>query len=145
MYYADNQGHIQTDHYMDDIYSDSRKYKNISTHDDNEIGVGLLREQHTQKKTPNQPGFLYRWFVQPFISLGSWFCSKRDSNEEDTNPLFDSLPQKVNSMNAFNTMIKNKIGLLVLYSTTDTKYFDNFFQDLRKQEYIMEIMVTIHV
>jgi hypothetical protein len=138
---------MDNQHYVQDIYANSgkgqnRNYRGVSQNEENEMGETLLnRRAETRPQTQEQPGMFYRFVVRPLAYIGSFFCSKRSDTTEDENVIFAGLPERVANLNTFNTLIKTRIGLIVLYQHSDGEYFQNLVNELKKQDYLMDILV----
>jgi len=139
---------MQTPHYVEDLYPQnnegrqSRSYRGVSQRDENEMRTSLINNRtRTDESTQEQPGIFQRLVVRPLAYLGSFFCSRRSDTTEDENVVFEGLPERVTNMNAFNTLIKTRLGLLVLYQVSDGEYFQKLINDLKKEQYIMDILV----
>lgn len=105
---------------------------------DAEANQTLLTERQRQE----QPGFFTRWIVNPLKYVGSFFCSRRnDTPTEQENNIFISLPERVNNINSFNTLIKTRIGILIVYQNNDLDFLSNFVNSIKKEEYINDILV----
>lgn len=55
--------------------------------------------------------------------------------------MFPENVETVNNINSLTSKIKSKIGILVLYKTTDHEYLTNFMKELKKQTYLIDILV----
>ena len=115
-------------------------YARVSQND-NDANQSLLTERANQE----QPGFLTKWVINPIKYIGSFFCSRRnDTLSEDDNRVFSPLSKKVNNLISFNTQIKTRIGIMILYQRTDLDYFSNLVNSIQKEEYINEMLVNIY-
>jgi hypothetical protein len=130
---------MDTPHYVEDITQNrpSQGYNRLSQND-NEINTNLLPNSQRQE----QPGFLRRWFINPLIYIGTFFCSRRgDTPSEEENRIFSELPEKVNNLNTFNTLTKTRIGILVLYQNSELEYFTNLINSVKKEVHTFDILV----
>ena len=91
---------------------------------------------------PVQEGFFKRFVINPLAYVGSIFCSRRgDQPSEEENRIFSELPERINNINSFNTFIKTRIGILVLYQNTDLEYFTNLINNIKREEHLIDILV----
>lgn len=132
-------------HYIEDIIpntsrSHSRGYRSIPQTDHNERLLSNTRNAENVEQ--QQPGIFYRFVVKPLAYLGSFFCGRKEDTLEDENLIFEGLPDRVSNLNTFNTLIKTRIGMIVLYQHSDGEYFQKLVYDIKKEEYIMDIMVN---
>lgn len=74
------------------------------------------------------------------VSLATWICGRKDTTLEE-NRIFADLPERVNNLSTFSTLIKTRIGMLVVYTPSDISYFENMIHELRSHEYMMDILV----
>lgn len=135
-------------HYVQDIYPNtgrgqSRIYRGVSQNEENEMAATLLNQETNTRtqQTQEQPGLFYRFVVRPLAYLGSFFCSRSRDTTEEENLIFAGLPEIVTNLNTFNTLIKTRIGLIVLYQHSDGEYFQNLVNEVKKQDYLMDILV----
>jgi hypothetical protein len=145
-----NTGNIDSSHhYVEDINHDHNQrnqrstYQNLNQSDNNDINANLLgRQTRPRAAQPQQEGFFKRWVVNPISYIGSIFCSRRgEQPSEEENQIFSLLPERVNNLNSFTTMIKTRIGILVLYQNNDYEYFTDLVNQVRKEEHIMDLLV----
>jgi hypothetical protein len=130
---------------MEELYPNtnrqSRGYRGVTQNEHNESLITSRREP--EQSTQEQPGLFSRFVIRPLAYLGSFFCSKRGDTTEDENLIFEGLPERVTNLNTFNTLIKTRIGLIVLYQHSDAEYFQKLINDMKKEEYVMDILVFI--
>lgn len=102
--------------------------------------VGLI---DNERRRQSQPGIFSRYVIRPLAYIGSLFCSRTgDRISEEESRIFSELPEKINNLNSFSTLIKTRIGILVLYQQSDLEYYNNFINEVKKEEYIMDILVS---
>lgn len=149
-----NTGNIDSSHhYVEDINHDRIQrnqrdsyQNNFNQSDNNDINENLLgrRSHRAQSAQPSQEGFFKRWVINPINYIGSIFCSRRgDQPSEEENQIFSRLPEKVNNLNSFTTMIKTRIGILVLYQNTDYDFFNDLVNQVVREEHLMDLLVRI--
>jgi hypothetical protein len=131
---------------MEDVFPNtthrqSRGYSGLPQTEHNE--TLLSNRGQIEPRTQDQPGIFHRFVIRPLAYLGSFFCSRRGDTTEDENLIFEGLPEKVTNLNTFNTLIKTRIGMIVLYQHSDGEYFQRLVNDLKKEEYVMDILVKI--
>jgi hypothetical protein len=137
---------MDTPHYAEEINLSSSsninkkagQYKPL-TQNDREMQENLIiRERPTEPRR----GFFSKYIVGPLAYVGSFFCGRRDNESAEENRIFADLPERVVNMNSFSTIIKTRVGLLVLYQAANSAYFENLVREIRQQDYILDILVS---
>jgi hypothetical protein len=82
-----------------------------------------------------------KWIKKPLSYVASFFCSRPNVDTETGIEEFKDLPELVNSLSAFNTLIKTRIGILILYHENDLNSLHKFMQDVKKMDYLLDIIV----
>jgi hypothetical protein len=129
----------ESHHYRDDINRNNRGgYSNLNQND-NEINVNI---QNTESRTRQSPSIFSRYILNPIKRLATFLCPRGDQFTEEENRIFSDLPEKVNNFNSFCTIIKSKIGIIILYTEQDLDFFTNIVNNLKREEHTMDTVVN---
>ena len=143
-------------HYSEDISQSNKPKQKLNSKNrsgyneldqsDNEINVNLIGNNENgngrRQAEQEQPGLFKRFVINPLIYVSSFFCSRRgDQISEEESRIFSELPERISNTNSFNTIIKSRIGILVLYQNTDFEYFTDFVNNIKREEHIMDLLV----
>ena len=145
MYYSEitSQNLIDQPHYIDEMRDNSnRRASNTRSRDNNYRPVSQTENEQIRTQHTN-PGFFSNWIVAPIKWIGSFFCN-RDNTEHIASNVFDGLPDVVDDTTNFINGIKTKIGLLILYNEGHNNYFEALIRDLKRQDYIIDILVKYY-
>jgi len=129
----------ESHHYTEDINRNSRAgYSNLNQND-NEINVNI---QNTDSSRRQSPGIFSRYILNPIKKLAIFLCPRGDQFTEEENRIFADLPEKVSNFNSFCTLIKSKIGIIILYTEQDLDFFTNIVNNLKREEHTMDTLVN---
>ena len=107
------------------------------------------RENITSTNTRRNPQQASTW--QSVVNyVKSWvFCSKimfnlAKSNDDDQSTSFgflNGIPGKIDNYNIFVNNIRSKVGILILFQNSNLPFLVQFFEKLRKTDYLMDVLV----
>jgi hypothetical protein len=74
--------------------------------------------------------------------VASIFCSRPNENGDYIDK-FSNLPNLVRGQQEFNSIIKSKIGIIILYQGSELSTLETFMEQLRVMDYVLDIIVFI--
>ena len=90
--------------------------------------------------TPRQQSLLSKIF-SPIVSFVTSFCGERrevDQTEEER--IFSAIPERIRNFNSFSTLLKTKIGILIVYTGTNLLQIQKFIQDLLNDSFTCDLI-----
>lgn len=95
---------------------------------------------YNSNNPPRQQSLLSKIF-SPIVSFVTSFCGERreiDQTEEER--IFSAIPERIRNFNSFSTLLKTKIGILIVYTGNNLLQIQRFIQDLLNDTFTCDLI-----
>ena len=88
----------------------------------------------------NDQGFFSSYILEPIKNLFSSCYHPREIDIEEENKIFQFLPNKVDDMNKFNTLIKKNIGIIILYNGNNIQFLNSLITQICRNSMLINLL-----
>ena len=95
---------------------------------------------YNSNNPPRQQSLLSKIF-SPIVSFVTSFCGERreiDQTEEER--IFSAIPERIRNFNSFSTLLKTKIGILIVYTGNNLLQIQRFIKDLLNDTFTCDLI-----